>query len=159
MKPHAIYSDFIQHQDGFANLYLDMSIRFCDQMELSWFWVEMAMEEKQRAGLLHYCLENKMFAEDLPDPRSIQKLEAQLKVWTERASDPLLSVDDAFHIAAQIETSELRRILPGLTMQIQGPDRVIQKRQEVCSNHGMRLRNAADRFGLSSEVRSTLAQL
>jgi hypothetical protein len=159
MRRHAIYSDFIQRQDRFANLYLDMSIHFCDQMDLSWFWVEMAMEEKQRAGLLHYCLENNMFPEVLPDPRSIQKMEEQLKELTQRASDPMLSVDEAFDIAAQIETSELQKFLPGLTMQIQGPDRVIQKRQDICANHAVRLRNAAERFAVSSEVRSTLARL
>jgi hypothetical protein len=136
-----------------------MSIHFYDQMDLSWFWVEMAMEEKQRAGLLHFCLENKIFAEDLPGPRSIQKMEEQLNVLTQRASDPSLSVSEAFHIAAQIETSELQKFLPRLTMQIHGPDRVIQKRQDICSNQAMKLRNAAERFEVSSEVRSTLARL
>lgn len=59
---NTIYLDFIGCENKSADLYLDLSVHFCDQVELSWFWIEMAMEKKQDAGLVHYFLENKLFA-------------------------------------------------------------------------------------------------
>jgi hypothetical protein len=61
MTPEKIYFDFIRCEDKSADLYLDLSVHFYHQIDLSWFWVDMAMAEKQRAGLLHHCLENRVF--------------------------------------------------------------------------------------------------
>jgi hypothetical protein len=67
MNVTKVYDGFIGLEDRTAALYLELSIRFFDNPELSWFWVEMAMEEKQHAGMLQHCREAGVFAAQLPD--------------------------------------------------------------------------------------------
>jgi hypothetical protein len=160
MTPDGIYFDFIHCEDKSADHYLDLSIRFSQQIDLSWFWIEMAMKEKQEAGLLQYCLENKIFARDLPDIVEIQNVKRRLDDLGARASDPNVTVDDAFDIAVQVETSGLPDIRSRLTTTIDGPAYVQQKKGELlggdCSE---KLRSAAERFALSATVRSKLLNL
>jgi hypothetical protein len=160
MSPDGIYFDFIHCEDKSADLYLDLSIRFSHQIDLSWFWIEMAMKGKQEAGLLQYCLENKLFGSDLPDLVEIQTLKRQLEDLSPRASDPNVTVDDAFDIAIQVETSGLNDIRSKLATSIQGPVYVQQKKIELLGgDYSGKLKRAADRFAVSPGVRSRLASL
>ena len=158
MTPDAIYSDFIRYEDRSADLYLDLSVHFWDQIDLSWFWVEMAMGGKQRAGLVQYCLENKVFTEDLPDNVAIQELGHRLEELSHLASNPALSLDGAFDIAIQIETPESHAIRARLTKPIQSPPQLLQKKLSLSgTGHFARLKDAAERFAVSPAVRSRLA--
>jgi hypothetical protein len=159
MMPEKIYSDCIRCEDKSANLYLDLSVRFCDYTDLSWFWVEMAMREKQSAGLLHYCFENRVFSQDLPDPAVIERLERDLDSLGSQASDPQVTVDAAFEIAIQLESCGMRDIRLKLTEPIQGPAHVQRKKLEISSESCGKLRTAAERFALSPTVRTRLADL
>jgi hypothetical protein len=157
MQPDAIYLDFIQCEDGFANLYLEMSVRFWDHSELSWFWIEMAMREKQRAGLLHHCLEKRVFAREMPNPVTLQLLARRLEELARRATEPGLTVDEAFDIAVQIETSEIEAIRAGLIQPIDGPFHILNKKREICESYTPRLREAARNFAVSPSVQSKIA--
>jgi hypothetical protein len=160
MTPDGIYFDLIHCEDKSADLYLDLSIRFSEQMDLSWFWIEMAMKEKQQAGLLQYCLENKVFARDLPDIVEIRDVKRRLDDLGLRASDPNVTVDNAFDIAIQVETSGLPEIRSRLTTTIEAPAYVQQKKVELLGgDYSEKLRSAADRFAVSEDVRSKLAKL
>ena len=46
--------------------HLELSVRFFDNPELSWFWVDMAMEEKQHTSMLQHCREAGVFASERP---------------------------------------------------------------------------------------------
>ena len=158
MDPQTIYADVIWCEDRSAELYLDLSVHFCHEIDVSWFWVEMAMEEKQHAGLLHYCLEKHMFAENLPDPSLVQNLRRLLEELRQRTSTPSLSLDEAFEVATQIESSELEDIAQKLTAPIQGPVHIVQKKIALSSQpHLAKLRSAAERFPTSPVVRTRLA--
>ncbi|HEY7532235.1 MAG TPA: hypothetical protein VH681_05555, partial [Nitrospiraceae bacterium] len=74
MNATKVYDGFIGLEDRSAALYLELSVRFFDNPALCRFWVEMAMEEKQHAGMLQHCREAGVFASELPGKDQIQKL-------------------------------------------------------------------------------------
>jgi hypothetical protein len=155
MEPSLIYDDFMRCEDRSAQLYLELSIRFFDQVDISWFWIEMAMEEKQHAGLLQYCLEERVFAEELPAMETIVGLRGLLQELEARAEGPALNLDDAFDIAIQMETCEMEDICDRLTAPIQSPPYVVQKKIDLSKNkHFEKLRYAAERFGASPSIRA-----
>ena len=66
----------------------------------------MAMEEKQHAGLLQFCLCDNLVTTELPSKASLQGLH-QLFRAARRAADPKLSINEAFAIAIELEGSEV----------------------------------------------------
>jgi hypothetical protein len=155
MEPSLIYDDFMRCQDRSAQLYLDLSIRFYEEVDISWFWIEMAMEEKQRAGLLQYCLEERVFAEELPPMETIIRLGRLLEELETHAAEPALKLDDAFDIAIQIETCEREDICDRLTFPILSPPHVVEKKVDISKKkHFDKLRWAAEHFGASPAIRA-----
>jgi len=118
-----IYRGFIQFEERSAALYLELSVRFFDNTEVSWFWVEMAMEEKQHAGMLQHCSEAGVFACKLPGKDQIQRLNA----LEARVQDSALTLDDAFEMAIALESSEINDVYSRLTAPIEGPAHIMQK--------------------------------
>jgi hypothetical protein len=155
MKPSLIYGDFMRCEDRSAQLYLDLSIHFYDQVDISWFWIEMGMEEKQHAGLLQHCLEEKVFADDLPPMEAIIGMGRLLEELETHAARPALNLDDAFDIAIQIETCEKEDICDRLTAPILSPPHVVQKKVDLSKKkHFEKLRRAAEHFGASPNIRA-----
>lgn len=76
MNATEVYEGFVRFEERSAELYLDLSVRFADTLEVRWFWVEMAMEEKQHAGMLQHCREAGVFANELPGEDQITKLDS-----------------------------------------------------------------------------------
>ena len=159
MEPSLIYVDFMKCEDRSARLYFDLSIRFYDQVDISWFWIEMAMEEKQQAGLLQYCLEEKVFAEELPPMDTIIGLRRLLENLGTHAAHSALNIDDAFDIAIQIETCEMEDICERLTAPILSPPHVVQKKIDLFKKKPCeKLRSAAERFGACLAIQARLAE-
>jgi ATP/maltotriose-dependent transcriptional regulator MalT len=141
-------------------LYLELSVRFFDNPELSWFWVEMAMEEKQHAGMLQHCREAGVFAAELPDKNQIQRLNALFRRLEMRLAEPKLALDDAFEMAIELETSEINDVYNRLTAPIQGPAHVMRKKMELSvAGHFGRLADAAAKFHASPPIQKRLAGL
>ena len=160
MEPGLIYGDLIQCEDRSAELYLEFSVRFYDHVDVSWFWIELAMDEKQHAGLLQYCVDNTCFAEQLPSKRTITGLKRRLSRLETRASRDVLSIDDAFEIAIEIENSQMENLCQKLTAPIAGPPHVVQKKLDLSKKeHFSKLRAAAERFGASPAIRSRFEKL
>ena len=160
MIPHQLYEVFISFEERSADLYLDLSVRFVADVELSWFWVEMAMEEKQHAGMLQYCKETGMFSNRLPGEENIQDLAGLFRRLGKKVAEPDLSIDDAFAVAIDLESSEINEIYRNLTQHIEGPSYVVRKKIELSmENHFERLKNSAQRFGVSSAIRERLNRL
>ena len=160
MRAPQVYDIFIRFEDRSAELYLDLSVRFFADPELSWFWVEMAMEEKQHAGLLRYCRDANVFTTQLPDASEIQKLAALFSRLQRSILNESLTVDAAFEIAILLETSEINDIYRRLTAPIQGPQHILQKKLEISVEHHFRkLLAAAQKYGVSSGLLDRLAQL
>ena len=160
VEPSQLYGHVMRCEDRSAQLYLDVSVRFYDQVEISWFWIEMAMEEKQHAGLLQYCLEENIFAEELPQVESIVEVERLLKEVEPRAADPSLNLDLAFDFAIGIETSGMGEICQKLTAPITSPPHVLQRKLELSKKRRIdKLQAAAERFAASPRIRARLAEI
>jgi hypothetical protein len=160
MNATRVYDGFIGLEDRSAGLYLELSVRFFDNPELSWFWVEMAMEEKQHAGMLQHCREAGIFAAELPDKDEIQRLNVLFRRLEARLAEPQLALDDAFEMAIELETSEINDVYSRLTAPIQGPAHVMRKKMELSlAGHFDRLSEAASKFHASPEIQTRLANL
>jgi rubrerythrin len=111
-----IYRRFIDFEEQAAAIYLRMASRFSpENPALSAFWLDMGIQEKQHAGLLQFCLAEELFAANLPEDKEIREVEALFSSLTKQAADADLSVEDAFRIAVELETSEVNAIYDVLT--------------------------------------------
>ena len=160
MKARGIYEGFIRFEERSAELYLELSVRFHDNPELSWFWVEMAMEEKQHAGMLHHCREAGAFADQLPGKDQIRRLSSLFQRLESRIAAPELTLNDAFDVAIELESSEINDVYSKLTAPIEGPAHIMRKKMELSvGEHFQRLHEAARRFGAAPEIQTRLTSL
>jgi hypothetical protein len=158
-KAH-IYEEFIRFEERCAELYLELSVRFFDNPDVSWFWVEMAMEEKQHAGMLQYCREVGVFAVEVPGDEQVRRLNRLFDRFETRLKLEKLTVDDAFGLAIELEASEINEIYSRLTAPIEGPVHILRKKMELLADrHFDRLRDAANRFGASPAIQTKLGEL
>jgi hypothetical protein len=143
-----------------ASLYLTLARRFKENADLSWFWLQMSMEEKQHAQLLEFCGCEHLVLEGLPDQRIVQSISKLLGGLEERAGRPDLSVDDAFLIAAELEGSEINDVYAGVVRPIQGTWYIMRKKIEtLVSDHTRSLVEAARKFGASMPTLARLAEV
>ena len=160
MKAAQIYEGFIGFEERSAELYLDLSIRFADDPAVRWFFVDMAMEEKQHAGMLQHCREAGVFAEKLPGRQQVERLDGVFRTMEERIAAPGLTLDDAFDCAIKLESSEINDIYSKLTAPIEGPAHMMRKKMELSvATHFERLYEAARTFGASADIQMRLARL
>jgi rubrerythrin len=103
------YRQFIAFEEQAAAIYLRMASRFSpENPELSALWLDMGIQEKQHAGLLQFCLAERLFATQLPSDKEIHNVENLFSRLNKQAGDANLSVKDAFKIAVDMEASEER---------------------------------------------------
>ena len=153
MLRQQIYEVCTEFEEQCGELYLELSVRFSANPELSWFWVDMAMEEKQHAGMLYHCGITGMLSNQLPSSEQIMQLAGLFKRLRQKVRAPGLTVDDAFGIAIELESCELNDIYNNLTARIIGPAHVLRKKIELASsNHLEKLKTAATRFGVSAST-------
>jgi hypothetical protein len=124
----SVYRRFIEFEERAGEIYLQLASHFSQERELSSFWLEMAMHEKQHAGLLQFCLLEGLFASDLPDTSEIQKLSDFFKRLEKRAADPKLTVEQAFVLAIELETSEVNAIYCHLTTTLHGSMYLVRRK-------------------------------
>jgi hypothetical protein len=118
------------------------------------------MEQKQHAGLLQYCLEQKLFTNELPPVESVVTLERLLEEVEPHAVDPGLNLDGAFDLAIGIEASGMEDICQKLTAPIVSPSHLLQKKLDLSKKkHIDKLRAAAERFAASSRILARLAEI
>jgi hypothetical protein len=105
-----VYRRFIEFEERAATIYFRFASRFSENPQLSSFWFDMAMEEKQHAGLLLFCVCDSLFAHDLPKDAEIRKLAALLQKIERLSEAPNLTLEEAFSLAIEIESSEVNTI-------------------------------------------------
>lgn len=160
MLQKQIYDVFIGFEERAADIYLDLAVRFVNNVDLSWFWVEMAMEEKQHAGLLQYCRETDMLCARMPETGQIQRLGGLFKELSARAHQPGVTLDEALDIAIALEGSEINDIYDNLTANVEGPWHILRKKVELSTHdHFEKIREAAVRFGAAASIQAKLAAL
>ncbi len=147
----------VDFEERAAALYLNFSRRFEDNKDLSWFWMEMSLEERQHAQLLQFCGCQQLVKQGLPDTATVQALAKLLENLEERASAKQVSLDEAFLIAAELEGSEINDVYAGVVKPIPGTWYIMRKKIEtLVSDHMEALIKAARKFGVSAP---TLARL
>ncbi len=110
-----VYVRFIEFEERSASIYFRFASRFSGNPQLSSFWLDMAMEEKHHAGLLQFCVCDGLFAGDLPNDTEVRELEALFERVEQQAEAPNLTVEEAFALAIEIESSEVNTIYAHLT--------------------------------------------
>jgi hypothetical protein len=150
----------VEFEERAASLYLGFARRFTDNKDLSWFWLEMSMEERQHAQFLKFCGCEELLVSGVPDRSRVQTLANLLSSLEERAGQKNLSVDDAFLIAAELEGSEINDIYAGVVKPIEGTWYIMRKKIEtLLSDHMQTLIRAARKFGASAPTLARLAEV
>jgi rubrerythrin len=148
-----IYRQFVQFEERAAALYLQMASRFSQDPDLSSFWLDMAMQEKQHAGLLQFCVYEKLFATQLPDENEIRRLGTFFESLEQQARDPNLTVGQAFLIAMQLETSEINAIYCHLTANLHRSLYLLRRKIATdLPHHVDELATAARKFGVREDA-------
>ena len=87
-SPKDVYLRFIEFEEKAAAIYLRLASHFSSRnRKLSALWLDMAIEEKQHAGLLQFCVGEHLFAQKLPSDDEIRKFTTLFRKLEERAAD------------------------------------------------------------------------
>jgi rubrerythrin len=151
--PESIYRRFVQFEEAAASVYLRFASLFANDEQLSSFWLEMAMHEKQHAGLLEFCIHQHLFTSDLPDDSEIQKQTVFLQNLEMRVAGARLTPKDAFAIAIEMESSEINAIYSRLTTSLHGSAYLLRRKISTALPHHLDdLLTAARKFGLTEDA-------
>ena len=158
--PKNVYRRFVEFEERAAAIYLQLASHFSQDPQLGSFWLDMAMHEKQHAGLLQFCLRDGLFASDLPVSAEIQKLVGFFKRLEKRAGNPKLTVEKAFSLAIEMETSEINAIYCHLTTTLHSSMYLLRRKIAASlPNHIDELVAAARKFGAGKHDMQELNRL
>jgi len=148
----SVYRQFAEFEERAAAIYLQLASQFAANRELSSFWLDLALHEKQHAGLLEFCLCDKMFASDVPDTSTVEELARFFQRLEKSAADPNISVEDALALAIEMEASELNAIYCNLTTPLHRSAYLLHRKVATSiPNHIDELIAAATKFGLGAD--------
>ena len=148
-----IYRQFVEFEEKAAAIYVQLASRFSRDPQLSSFWLDMAMHEKQHAGLLQFCLCESVFAPDLPDSAEIQKLREFFNRLEKRAAEPDLTIEQTFSLAVEMEASEINAIYCHLTTTLHSSMYLLRRKiATTLPNHIDELISAARKVGLGEDA-------
>ena len=156
----SIYRQFVQFEERAASIYLQMASHFSDDPQLSALWLDMAMAEKQHAGLLQFCISDNLCAQTLPNATDVQKLVVFLNTLDKRAADPELTIQKAFSLALELEASEINAIYCKLTTALHTSTYLLRHKIATSLRNQLgELEDAARRFGIGESVLQELNQV
>jgi hypothetical protein len=152
--------NLVRFAERAAAIYMNFARRFARNRELSWFWLEMSTEERKRAVLLEFCGCEDLLSVRMPDRRSIQTLSDLLRRLERKAGRRNLLLDDAFLIAAELETSEINDIYARLIGPVIGTPYIMRKKVETLAvDHLQSLIRGARKFRVSAPTKGRLIDL
>jgi len=147
-----------------SKIYYRFSHLFLGQPELRDFWWEMAKEEEQHAAILLACREIiSNYEEEKLDPNVDAATANALKEWLSgylRRGTASLTLDEAFRIALEVESSEIDAIY-GKLVQLGGPQiaKLMENLGVPASAQRMKLKSALRRFCSNAELLEAAARL
>lgn len=155
---------FSQIESLVSKIYFRFSHLFLHQRELRDFWWEMAVEEDQHSSILLACreiIEN--YSDETLDPSITQQKADELR---EKLLDFLgkgtrsLTVEEAFRIALEIETSEVDAIYSKL-LQLGGPKiaKTLENLGVPASVQRQKLKSALSQYCKDPELLAAAEQL
>ena len=144
-----IYRQFVEFEERAASIYLQLASHFSDDPQLSSLWLDMALAEKQHAGLLQFCLSEDLCTQTLPTATDVQRLAVFMETLEKRAADPELTIQQAFSLALELEASEINAIYCNLTTELHSSTYLLRRKIATSlPNHLGELTDAARRFGI-----------
>jgi rubrerythrin len=147
----------IGFEERAAGMYRNLARRFAKNRELSWFWFEMSIEEQRHAVLLEFCGCEDLLGKNMPDRGTLREITNLLDRIQEKANSKKISIDDAFLIAAELETSEVVNIYAHLVGPVRGTSYILRKKIEALgSDHLQALIRGAKRFRVRAATMSRL---
>ena len=156
----SIYRTCVGFEEKAAWIYLKLASHFSSNPGLSTFWLEMGMQEKQHAGLLQFCLNEGLFARDLPKGDQITRIGRQLRDLEKRASDPKLTIEKAFALAIKMESSEINAIYSHLSTSGHSSTYLLKRRiATYVPNHLQDLIDAARKFGIAEKTLERVSRM
>ena len=160
-SPTETYERFIEFEERAATIYVCLASWFASESpELGAFWLDMAMEEKQHAVLLEFCVAEKWFAPNLPGDTEIRKFAAGFREFGKRATAGRLTRDEAFALAAELEGSEVNAIYSRLTTPLHESLYLLKKKIVTSPfDHIGQLVEAGKKFNVSPATIKKLDQL
>jgi rubrerythrin len=160
-SPQDVYRRFINFEEQAAAIYLRMASRVSpENPDMGALCLDMGIQEKQHAGLMQFCLAEELFATKLPSDKQVQETEVLFSSLTKRAANPDLSVEEAFDIAAQMETSEVNEIYDHLTTPLHGSAYLLRRKIAASlPDHLEHLLHEARRLKLPQQSLEKLEQL
>ena len=156
-----VYRRFIEFEERAARIYVQLASHFAPRNPpLAAFWLQMAMEEKQHAGLLQFCSEEGMLIEDLPRETEIGKFEKLFRGLEKHAGDPGMNVNRAFELAVALEGSEVSAIYCHLTTPLHVSSYLLKRKIVTSPTSQLReLASAGRKFGASANTVKKLERL
>src|SRR5262245_61967136 len=79
------YQYLVGFEERAAAIYLNLARRFAANPDLSWFWLEMSMEERRHAVLLEFCGCEDLLGKNMLDRNTAQQLSNLMDRLEERA--------------------------------------------------------------------------
>lgn len=147
-----------------SKVYFRFSHLFLHHPELRDFWWQMAKDEEQHSSILLAC--EKMIG-NYPDEamdvsvgqEKADQLKAQINAYLSKGT-PSITIDEAFKIAVEIETSEIDSIYNKLLV-LGGPKiaKTIENLGVPASVQRQKLRSALQRFCQDSELLAAAQKL
>ncbi len=134
-----------------SKVYFRFSHLFLHHPQLRDFWWQMAMEEEQHSAILLACKEMiKNYPDEAVDPSISQEKADQLKAHISaylRKGTPSITVEEAFKVALEIESSEIDAIYSKL-LRLGGPKiaKTMESLGVPASVQRQKLKSALSRF-------------
>jgi hypothetical protein len=118
-RSEMIYARFEAFEEQLAHCYFLLHERFIATSGLAKFWLEIAIQELQHSAMLRFCRERNVMADVEIHWKIGQNIEQLLETVKAIATDPDVSVDEAFYASLLIESSELEDVYGRLTAALQ----------------------------------------
>jgi rubrerythrin len=160
-SPKDVYLRFIEFEEKAAAIYLKLASHFSSRdRKLGELWLDMAMEEKQHAGLLQFCVAERIFSPKLPSDADVKKFAALFRKAEKQAANPSISVNEAFNLAAELEGSEVNAIYSYLTSPLHASIYLLKRKIVAApSKHIDHLVTAGKLFNVSAATVKKLESL
>lgn len=117
-KTEAVYLKYEGMEEQLAHCYFLLHERFNKDPELARFWADVAMDEVQHFSMLQWCRERGVMSDAAPQEKTTRHIEELLETVKGIATDPEVSIEEAFYASLLMESSELDEVYESLMLRL-----------------------------------------
>ena len=146
-KHETLYAKFEGFEEAIAHCYFLLHERFIANPPLAKFWVEAAVDELQHCSILRFCRERQLMVDVEIEPKIAEHVEDLLKTVKGLATDPEVSIEEAFYASLLMESSELEETYEKLMSRLaQDHPLLYEAVQASLRSHHRAFADAAEQF-------------